>query len=62
MKPLINFHRNLFPTIGDATPTQLTKQHKYEECYDVLKIELGTIRTEMHWLPGLWKKSKSVKN
>ena len=51
MKPLINFHRNLFPTIGDATPTQLTKQHKYEECYDVLKIELGGSRAEMHWLP-----------
>ena len=38
MKPLINFYRNLFLTIGHATPTQLTKQHKYEECYDVLKL------------------------
>ena len=38
--------------ISDATPTQLTKQHKYEECYDVLKIELGGSRAEMHWLPG----------
>ena len=51
MKPLINFHRNLFPTIGDATPTQLTKQHKYEKCYDVLKIELVGSWTKMHWLP-----------
>ena len=36
--------------ISDATPTQLTKQHKYEECYDVLKIELGGSRAKMHWL------------